>query len=170
MVRCFILRGFWTWWFHDQSFPNWAEKCEILTRPQQFEKWHLPIWMVQLVPRPMFHRDNESVHKFAWFSLEHLLHPKQWWEHQDRLGNILQMGWFDLFLDLFFKENPDLKREFLNSHRITLAVSKGVAEIEDRWSAAYGIVQLGPGPVFWGESRSVKGNLKFHPDHPVWLV
>ena len=38
MVRCFILRGFWTWWSHDQSFPNWAEKCEILTKPQQFEK------------------------------------------------------------------------------------------------------------------------------------
>ena len=32
-------------------------------------------------------------------------------EHQERLGNILQMGWFDLYMDLFFKENPDLKRE-----------------------------------------------------------
>ena len=48
-----------------------------------------------------------------------------------------------------------------------MGVSRGVAEFENRWSAANGIVQLGPGPVFWGESRSVKGNLKFHPDHPV---
>ena len=32
-------------------------------------------------------------------------------EHQERLGNILQMGWFDLYMNWFFKENPDLKRE-----------------------------------------------------------
>ena len=120
MVRCFILRGFWTWWSHDQSFPNLAEKCEILTKPQQFEKWHFPIWMVQLVPRPIFNRNNESGHKIALFNLEHLSHPNQWWEHQERLGNILQMGWFDLYMDLFFKENPDLKREIWNSHQITL--------------------------------------------------
>ena len=50
---------------------------------------------------------------------------------------MLQMGWFDLYMDLFFKENPDLKREFLNSHRITLAVSKGVAEIEDMQQITY---------------------------------
>ena len=114
------LKGFWTWWSHDQSFPNWADKSEILTKPQQFEKWHLPIWIIQLVPRPIFNRDNESGNKIALFNLEHLLHPKQWWEHQERLGNILQMGWFDLYMDLFFKENPDLKRELWNSHQITL--------------------------------------------------
>ena len=114
------LKGFWTWWSHDQSFPNWAEKSEILTKPQQFEKWHLPIWMVQLVPRPIFNGDNESGHKIDLFNLEHLLCPKQWWEYQGRLGNILQMGWFDLYMDLVFKENPDLKREIWNSYQITL--------------------------------------------------
>ena len=79
--------------------------------------------MVQLVPRPIFNSDNESGHKIALFILEHLLYPKQRWEHHERLGNILQMEWFELYMDLFLK----------------------------------------------GESRSEEGNLKFPPDHTVWL-
>ena len=63
---------------------------------------------------------NESGHKIALFNLEHLLHPKQWWEHRERLGNILQMEWFDLYMDLLFKENQDLQSEIWNSHQITL--------------------------------------------------
>ena len=50
-----------------------------------------------------------------------------------------------------------------------MVVSMGVAEIDNMWSTAMGNVQLGPGPVFWGESRSEKGNMKFPPDHTVWL-
>ena len=170
MVRCFILRGFRTLWSHDQSFPNWSKKCEILTKPQQFEKWHLLIWMVQLVSGPMFYRDNKSVHKFALFSLEHLLHPKQWWEHQERLGNIFQWDGLTCTWTCFSSRIQIWGGKFqIPTRSPCMAVSKGVAEFENRWSAANGIAQLGPGPVLWGESRSVKGNLKFHPDHPVWL-
>jgi len=50
------------------TFPNWARKPKILTKPQQCEIWPPLIWMVQIVPEPIFWVDPESGHENVWFS------------------------------------------------------------------------------------------------------
>jgi hypothetical protein len=108
------------------------------------------LWLYRRSPSPctllVFIHTSASCHALYG------LHPKQWWEHQERLGNILQMGWFDLYLDLFFKENQIWRGKFeIPTRSPCMAVSMGVAEIENRWFAANGMVQL----VCYWESQMV---------------
>ena len=72
---------------------------------------HFPNGMVWLVPGLFFQGESRSEEGNLKFPPDHPLWLFQWEWLKSRIGDLLQMGWFNLDLDQFSEENPDLKRE-----------------------------------------------------------
>jgi hypothetical protein len=67
-------------------------------------------------------------------------------------GNVLQLIWFNLCLDPFFKENQNLTREIWNFYCGSIyGHIRDVYWKRVKWPPLIWMVQLSPRPIFWGE-------------------
>ena len=120
--------------------------------------WPPPIWMVQLASRLIFWGDSEYLGPMTQFGLWHLLYPKWYMGMRRGSGKVLWLGWFNLCLDSFFEENPNLKRKIWNSH-----CGSSYSHIWDGcrervgWPFPIWMVQFSPRLIFWGESEYQDG-------------
>ena len=112
-IQTYFLRRIWIWRGKFEIPTVAPNMAELVMGTGVRVGWTSLIRMVQLVFRPIFWRDSESEERIIIAGLQPLIQPKQSRVPRRGSDDLLQMGWFIYYLDLFDEENLDMKRESL---------------------------------------------------------